>query len=387
MDSYTLVITTCFTAMAMALTFFGLAAASRRETYLQFWGCAGLMFLCNSILGSIAFHITLPFMLIPALANTCTVLAYLFLFMGLRLYLRLPIHLGWLLAVAALSFAINLHPWTQADVRHRLLLMLPLLSILQLLTVSLLIRFRKPQLKTVYTALALVFVANISQMSYRWFCLVFDDSIALTFLGNEFLQTFGRLAMFVFMLMATFTCALLVIRHQELVLREHSDKDPLTGCFNRRALHRLLDQLEQRQQTAQQPLSLIIFDIDHFKQINDNFGHHCGDQVLTQLCLQLQQELRSTDLFFRLGGEEFAIALPNTERPLALQVAERLRQSALNLQLSMHPQCRVSISLGISGGEPKQQHWAELLKQADSALYQAKHLGRNQTLCYAEPSR
>ena len=384
MDSYTLMITSCLTAATMAITFFGLAIASRREPYLLLWGYAGLMFLCNSILGGIAFHHQLPYLLIPALANTCTVMAYVFLWLGLRVYLRLPVHWAWFAGIASLSLAMNMHPWAQIDVGHRLLLMFPLLFTLQLLIVMLLFRHRQPQLKTVYTALALVFIVNAGQMAYRWCYLVMNDSTALTFLGNEFLQTFGRLAMFVFMLLATFACALLVIRNQELVLREHLDKDPLTGCYNRRALHRLLDQLEQRQQIRSQPLSLIIFDVDHFKQINDLYGHHCGDLVLAQLCARLQQELRSADLLFRLGGEEFAVALPDTTRELALQVAERLRQSTLELQLPQHPQCQITISLGVSGGHGQPLHWPELLKQADSALYQAKHLGRNQTLCYAD---
>ncbi|WP_051685933.1 GGDEF domain-containing protein [Rheinheimera texasensis] len=384
MDSYTLMITTCLTAATMALTFFGLAAASRRETYLIMWGCAGLMFLCNSVLACIAFHVQLPYLLAPGFANTCTVLGYLFLLLGLRLYLRLAIQLYWLPLLATLTYAVNLLPWTQIDVSHRILLNFPILFGLQTIIVLLLFRHRQPQLKKAYTALALVFILNAAQMAARWCYLLVDDTPGLTFLGSQLVQTLGRLAMFVFVLMATFACALLVIRRQELVLREHSDKDPLTGCYNRRALQRLLDQIEQRRPPQPQPLSLIIFDVDHFKHINDNFGHACGDQVLAELCLSIQQELRSTDLLFRLGGEEFAVALPNTQLHVASQIAERLRQRALALKLSQQPDCRISISLGVSAGFTNTRPWTELLKQADSALYQAKHLGRNQTLCYAE---
>lgn len=385
MDSYTLMITTCLTAATMAFTFFGLAAGSRRETYLLMWGCAGLMFFCNSVLACIAFHVQLPYLLSPGFANTCTVLGYLFLLLGLRLYLRLTNHLFWLPLLATLTFAVNVLPWAQVDVSHRLLLNFPILFGLQAMIVLLLFRHRQPQLKTVYSALALVFMLNAAQMAARWFYLLVDDAPGLTFLGSQLVQTLGRLAMFVFVLLATFACALLVIRRQELVLREHSDKDPLTGCYNRRALHRLMDQIEQGRQTQPQLLSLIIFDVDHFKQINDNFGHPCGDQVLTQLCRSIQQELRATDLLFRLGGEEFAVALPDTRQDIARQVAERLRQQALDLKLPLHPDCRISISLGVSAGVLTTKPWTELLKQADSALYQAKHLGRNQTLCYAEP--
>ncbi len=304
--------------------------------------------------------------------------------LGLRLYLRLAIQLYWLPLLGTLTYAVNLLPWTQIDVSHRILLNFPILFGLQTMIVLLLFRHRQPQLKKAYTALALVFILNAAQMAARWCYLLVDDTPGLTFLGSQLVQTLGRLAMFVFVLMATFACALLVIRRQELVLRDHSDKDPLTGCYNRRALQRLLDQIEQRRPPQPQPLSLIIFDVDHFKHINDNFGHACGDQVLAELCLSIQQELRSTDLLFRLGGEEFAVALPNTQLHVASQVAERLRQRALALKLSQQPDCRISISLGVSAGFTNTRPWTELLKQADSALYQAKHLGRNQTLCYAE---
>ena len=194
MDSYTLMITTCLTAATMAFTFFGLAAGSRRETYLLMWGCAGLMFFCNSVLACIAFHVQLPYLLSPGFANTCTVLGYLFLLLGLRLYLRLTNHLFWLPLLATLTFAVNVLPWAQVDVSHRLLLNFPILFGLQAMIVLLLFRHRQPQLKTVYSALALVFILNAAQMAARWCYLLIDDTPGLTFLGSQLVQTLGRLA-------------------------------------------------------------------------------------------------------------------------------------------------------------------------------------------------
>lgn len=384
MDSYTLMITTCLTAATMALTFFGLAAASRRETYLLLWGCAGTLFFANSLLATLAFHFDVPFWLTPALANLCTALGYGFLLAGLRLYLRRTFAPIWLVALAALTVSVHLHPWTQDSVNHRLLLMFPILIGLQLSIVLLLLRNRQRQLKVVFTTLAMVISVNATQMLFRWCYLLLPDSPDLTFLGNQLLQTFGRLAMFTFLLLATFACALLVIRRQELILRQQSDTDPLTGCYNRRALNRLLTDLTFGPHSAGSELSLIIFDVDHFKQINDQFGHSCGDDVLKLLCQQIQQELRSGDLLFRIGGEEFAIALPETPPALASQIAERLRLCALALEFPQYPQCHISISLGVSGGLVQTRPWPELLKQADQALYQAKHQGRNRTLCFGQ---
>jgi diguanylate cyclase (GGDEF)-like protein len=128
----------------------------------------------------------------------------------------------------------------------------------------------------------------------------------------------------------------------------------------------------------QQPLSLIMLDIDHFKQFNDRFGHPAGDELLKQVAEVLRQSARAYDVVARYGGEEFAVLLPNTSLEQAVQVAERIRIQISQIQNLHAP---VSASLGVAGyriGTPP----ATLLYEADAALYRAKHNGRNQVCTY-----
>ncbi len=154
--------------------------------------------------------------------------------------------------------------------------------------------------------------------------------------------------------------------------------DALTGVGNRTYMNKTLGRDMDAARRSGQPLAVIMLDIDHFKSINDNHGHNCGDLVLIEVTNTLKLLLRSSDAIFRFGGEEFLISLPNTELDSALAVAERIRQSIEDMKIHFeHKQILVSASLGcaIMQLDDDQQ---ELIQRADGALYQAKNHGRNQ---------
>src|SRR6185437_15500186 len=151
--------------------------------------------------------------------------------------------------------------------------------------------------------------------------------------------------------------------------------DVLTGIYNRRGLLPLVEQAVQEAREAGTPLSLICFDLDHFKQVNDDFGHSEGDQVLRELVEQTRRLIRQSDLFGRTGGEEFMLVL---SAPLmsAVQRAEEVRrrlQQALRAGSEQRP-VTASFGVAVIGGP---LHSLEALQQAaDAALYRAKHRGR-----------
>lgn len=168
-------------------------------------------------------------------------------------------------------------------------------------------------------------------------------------------------------------------------LRVMAATDPLTGLFNRRPFEQLGEKLVADALRKGRPLTLLLLDADHFKQINDAFGHGTGDTVLRQLAATLHQQLRSADLIGRIGGEEFAALLPDTATGHALQVAERLRLAVerMGIQtLGMAVEVRVSIGLAalekvdVVSSDPGEQ-FAELIRAADLAMYAAKRDGRN----------
>jgi two-component system cell cycle response regulator len=160
-------------------------------------------------------------------------------------------------------------------------------------------------------------------------------------------------------------------------------QDGLTRVHNQRALTEYLDREVARSQRHHRPLSVLMFDIDNFKSINDTHGHLCGDFVLRELAECVNVTVRKEDLFARSGGEEFALVLVETEREEALKAGERVRSlvEAHSFRFETTP-IRLTISVGVATttGETEITP-AALLKAADNNLYQAKRSGRNRVCC------
>lgn len=172
-------------------------------------------------------------------------------------------------------------------------------------------------------------------------------------------------------------------------LEKLNNLDALTQIANRRYFDDKLAQEWQELQHSQKPLSLIMFDVDHFKLFNDQFGHIAGDQCLQQIAQAAQASLRrSTDHLCRYGGEEFAVILPNTAQKEAIQIAKKIHRVIQELAIaapknSAAPTTSVSISLGIASQVPDSNQMAnKLIDQADKALYLAKKRGRNTWVVY-----
>ncbi len=157
-------------------------------------------------------------------------------------------------------------------------------------------------------------------------------------------------------------------------LEELAAVDELTGTKNRRRFREDLDLLYAQAQRLGSPLSLIMLDLDQFKQYNDAFGHPAGDEILKRLGSTLRSTLRSHDVVARYGGEEFVILLPATDQDEAMEVAERLRSSIAS---DAWPRREVTASLGVGTIGPSTSSASVLVEQADQAMYQSKQAGRN----------
>jgi diguanylate cyclase (GGDEF)-like protein len=164
--------------------------------------------------------------------------------------------------------------------------------------------------------------------------------------------------------------------------------DPLTGVNNRRFFEqRLLEEVSVSIR-HRQPLACMFLDVDHFKQVNDKFGHQLGDVVLQEIARLINQELRSSDIIARYGGEEFVALLPNTLVGDAGEIAERIRETIAghNFYLPQDKNHKVSISIGLSVMDGNTEHTGveeiskDLVANADDALYQAKKAGRNRVV-------
>lgn len=168
---------------------------------------------------------------------------------------------------------------------------------------------------------------------------------------------------------------------RELELRAHTDV--LTGLNNRRHFYELAEQEFVRAKRYATPLAALMLDVDHFKQINDSYGHHVGDSVLKKLSEVCLKMLRENDIVGRLGGEEFAILLPEAEGARAAEVAERLRVAiaSASIQLERNGHFRFFVSIGVATMSDGDENIDDMLKRADAALYTAKNAGRNRVAC------
>jgi diguanylate cyclase len=171
-------------------------------------------------------------------------------------------------------------------------------------------------------------------------------------------------------------------------IRAESLTDPLTGLGNRKYFDRSIEMAVHNALASAEPLSLLMFDIDHFKSFNDSYGHLTGDQVLRLVGMSLKQTIKGQDITARYGGEEFAVVLPNTALRQALTVADHIRRAVMAKELKKKSTGeilgRVTISVGVSMLKPG-DNTDSLIERADACLYAAKRNGRNRVICEVDP--
>lgn len=391
MDIYTLAVVTCVSAVFMALGMGVFAWASPSERSLRDWSLAGLLFLANGLLafalGMKGGPIELPVgrALVVGLANGCTVAGHVAVLSGVRRHLGERHCLHWAMAAALFVTALHLLPSLRANVESRMLVILPVLAMVNLIAAFVLLRSPQYQLRSVLTPLVVLELFYALQLLARWTLIAAGETGGSRWFGSDFVQASGRLAMFLFIDVASLCCALLVIRKQAEALRRNAETDPMTGWLNRWSLARVMDHEFERARRTGSGFHLVTFDIDHFKSINDRHGHGLGDQAICHVTDQVSHELRGYDHKFRTGGEEFLICLPAEAPQVAAQVAERLRRriESMPLATSGGP-IAMTVSVGHSGRMPGDETWEAVLKRADQALLLAKQGGRNRVAAWQE---
>jgi diguanylate cyclase (GGDEF)-like protein len=196
-------------------------------------------------------------------------------------------------------------------------------------------------------------------------------------LGSVWLTVLSFVAL-LFTISIAFILLAMAKERTELRHRTAAMVDPLTGIANRRSFMQDAAQLAKRHSTNPRPTAVLLIDLDHFKSINDRFGHALGDRALEIFADAARQSMRSSDLLGRLGGEEFAAVLSDTSRDKAVAVAERIRESFAKVAQDVdgRPVC-ATVSIGLVHCQEAALDVPELLAQADQALYFAKERGRN----------
>ena len=175
------------------------------------------------------------------------------------------------------------------------------------------------------------------------------------------------------------------LRHSVKASIELAITDSLTGLYNRRYLETHLNHLIEHFINRGKALTVLALDVDYFKPINDTYGHDAGDKVLQELAARIRENTRSIDLCCRTGGEEFIVVLPSTGADAANVIAERLRKAIASRSFAagLEQGVPVTVSIGLASLGGSSDTLDKLLKRADSALYAAKHEGRNRVVLAA----
>jgi diguanylate cyclase (GGDEF)-like protein/PAS domain S-box-containing protein len=175
-------------------------------------------------------------------------------------------------------------------------------------------------------------------------------------------------------------------KQREERLYQRATRDALTGAANRGHFAEMATIEIDRAKRFAEPLSLLLIDVDHFKRINDTYGHETGDRVIQTLAETCMTNARKIDLFARLGGEEFAMLLPRANKEPAAEIAQRLRRvlGERRVPVSGGREIAFTVSIGVSSLRPTTRDLAELLRNADAALYKAKREGRNRVEVWFE---
>ncbi len=304
------------------------------------------------------------------------------MYLGTRLFFRLPpVRWPWVL-LGLTSVVLFLWVAIWPDYRWRLMLVPGLMALIQLAHLFVVWRHDHSSFAARFLLAMLAFsaLALLLRSTTAFLERPDADLFTPTLWQNIYLASYA------FSLLGE-GIGLVLLGHERLHqhIRELATHDGLTGALTRTALWEAGTHEVLRQRRSNQPLAVLMLDLDHFKRINDTYGHQTGDRVLADFAQRVRRTLRATDRFGRYGGEEFIVLLPDTANEDAHAIAERIRTAAPGQDL---PPYTVSIGIAVlmaTDGEPAPDAALEAtIGQADRALYQAKSEGRNRTVAARE---
>ena len=358
---------------------------AQSERHLLFWVAASLALCVNSTFGALqGAAVVLPYWLSPAAANLSTISMHSFILAALYTHLQRPFKYHWLIGLLLLSYVLNFTDFAQISIVNRVLLNYPIIIGLNFLAIKLLLSQPSTQLTGVYRTLIFTFIINISQLSVRLVLLALHTLDVSAAPQVTLIHSFGYYGLTTFAFLTLGCCLFLIYKQHSIALHDNMERDPLTGVLNRHNLQHKLQNELQRASRSKQHVSIVMVDVDHFKQVNDSLGHVAGDLALRHIADVAKTQLRPYDAIFRYGGEEFLICLPDTRSDAALTIANRIRKHIEQSDISALPQLKLTISVGVATSSISDTDWQQLIQHADHALYQSKRQGRNQVSHYAD---
>lgn len=378
LDAFTLIVAAALAALTMAASMGLLYLASARQACLVDWTVAAALFALSNGLGAIGLHQQAGPILFIASVNALHIGGHFGMLAGVRRHLHLAPGWRWGVLLMVAVLAAHALMFARGAPLYRLVLFTPFVGALNLGAAWLLWRRSERAACAAHTPLIVLQVLSALQQVARMAIMLAYDGHPPGFLGGDFFRTSGALAMLVYMSLATMCCALIVSHQQTLALRRASLTDVLTGWLNRRALHDVATRDFRRCRRNGSAMFFITFDIDHFKPINDRYGHGVGDAAICHVTALSARVLRGYDALFRIGGEEFAVLVVGEHAGNVGAMAERLREAVVAAPLTVEgTPVPMTVSVGVAALDAHDQKWEDILSRADVALYHAKQNGRN----------
>lgn len=385
MDLLTLSAVNLLLGLAILLSMAYQADRQRNQPYWRWFAASGAALLLNSLLGVLQRLIELPYLLVPLLANLAIIGLHLFLLHGVARWLNRPLPKQFAPLLLGSVAILHLLPALQ-QLNLRILICFAVITLLNGVTLWLLLQQQMANLRIAQSLLGAALVFNTTQMLLRFAIYLAETLLPTWYSQPALLHQLGFFCLTIFagLLLAAYLAIL--VQQQQQALQLQAQTDALTGLLNRHQLEQKVHALLNHCNRRNQQVAVLIFDLDHFKQVNDRFGHSTGDAVLKAVADCARACCRDYDLLFRLGGEEFLLCLADAGPAAARQKAEQLRHAVRQLHLH-HPdwpaELRLSISLGYTCNDG-QTAVKPLIDQADAALYRAKNTGRDLVLSHTE---
>ena len=341
---------------------------------LHWFSLYNLFALLGAIAVSLRGHI--PDFTSIVLGNLSVILAYCFFFVSLTAFFSAKTSQYRIqIALFAIGFITMLeYGWLHNDTRARLIAYSIVLGCQQAHIAFFLFRQRHQgaALRTATTSMgvmvAILSLANVARLI----------GVSLQGVPDNYLAA-GPFLAWIVIINSCLQCGFIVsyvwmtAAHLRRDLEVQASTDPLTGLLNRRAIELAAEQQILLSQRDHSPLSAIVLDLNYFKNVNDSFGHHCGDAVLIAVANALQRSMRPNDLLARIGGDEFAVLLPETSLEAASAIATQLRLSIQQAEVVYGTiTTSVTASFGFAQLDPSAHNWEQLIMCCDKALYDAK---------------
>jgi diguanylate cyclase (GGDEF)-like protein len=339
------------------------------------WGFAHLVRL--SSIGLFGMYGAVPDLVSIDLANALLFTAFAVTWTGARVFDGRPVEPVYLVTGAVLWLLICRLPLLVDDINLRSLIASAIISAYSWLTAYEFWRGRDEPLVSRWPAIVMLFAQGALFLLRTPLVALLPGSANDNVFGSVWMTVLSFESL-LFTISGAFILLAMAKERTELRHRTAAMVDPLTGISNRRAFLQDATVIAKRHATNPRPVAVLAIDLDHFKSINDRFGHAIGDRVLAIFADAARKSMRGSDLVGRLGGEEFAAMLAETSREKAVEVAERIRVTFAQFarEVDGHP-IGATVSIGLVHCQDRMIDVSELLSQADHALYYAKERGRN----------